>query len=37
MKADSLDELAEKINVPAENLKKTIEEYNKGIDAGKDA
>lgn len=37
VKADSLDELAEKINVPAENLKKTIEEYNKGIDAGKDA
>lgn len=37
VKADTLDELAEKIGVPADNLKKTIEEYNKGIDAGKDA
>ena len=37
VKADTLDELAEKIGVPADNLKKTIEEYNKGIDEGKDA
>ena len=29
--ADSLDELAEKIEVPAENLKATVESYNKHV------
>ena len=35
--ADSVEELAEKIGVPAENLKKTIETYNAAVDAGVDA
>ncbi|MGN0753925.1 MAG: FAD-dependent oxidoreductase [Aristaeellaceae bacterium] len=35
--ADSIEELAEKIGVPAENLKKTIETYNAAVDAGVDA
>lgn len=34
--ANSLDELAKKLNVPANNLKQTIAEYNKGIDERKD-
>lgn len=34
--ANSLDELAQKIGVPANNLKETIAEYNKGIDERKD-
>lgn len=34
--ANSLDELAEKLNVPADNLKQTIAEYNKGIDERND-
>lgn len=34
--ADSLEELANKIKVPAETLKKTVEAYNKGVDANKD-
>lgn len=33
--ADTLDELAEKIGVPADNLKKTVEEYNSYVDSGK--
>ncbi|MCI5774517.1 MAG: FAD-dependent oxidoreductase [Erysipelotrichaceae bacterium] len=32
--ASSLEELAEKINVPAENLVATVEEYNAAVDAG---
>lgn len=35
--ADSIEGLAEKIGVPAENLKKTIETYNASVDAGVDA
>ena len=35
--ADSIEELAEKIGVPAENLKKTVETYNAAVDAGVDA
>lgn len=34
--ADSLDELAKKINVPADNLKKSVADYNKAVDAQKD-
>lgn len=34
--ADSIEELAGEIGVPAENLKKTIEEYNAAVDAGVD-
>lgn len=34
--AKSLDELAKKINVPAENLKKSVAEYNKAVDTQKD-
>lgn len=34
--ADTLEELAQKINVPADNLKNTIEAYNACYDAGKD-
>lgn len=34
--ANSLDELATKLGVPADNLKQTIAEYNKGIDERKD-
>ena len=36
-KADSIEELAEKIGVPAENLVKTVETYNAAVDAGVDA
>lgn len=32
--ADSIEELAEKIGVPAENLKATIESYNAAVEAG---
>ncbi len=35
-KADTLDELAKIINVPAKNLKATIEEYNKAVETKKD-
>ncbi len=35
--ADSIEELAEMIGVPAENLKTTIETYNASVDAGVDA
>ena len=31
-KADTLDELAEKLGINAENLKKSVEDYNKAID-----
>lgn len=34
IEADSLDELAEKINVPAENLKKTVADYNAHVESG---
>lgn len=34
--ADSIEELAEKIGVPAENLKATIEKYNAAVEAGVD-
>lgn len=33
--ADTLDELAEKIGVPADKLKKTVEDYNRYVDSGK--
>jgi len=33
-KADTLEELAEKINVPAENLVKSVEEYNRHCQGG---
>lgn len=36
-KADTVEELAKLINVPAENLKATIAEYNKAVDTKKDA
>lgn len=36
VKADTLAELAEKIGVPAENLEKTISDYNKFVDYGED-
>ncbi len=35
--ADTIKELAEKINVPAEKLEKTIEKYNKAFDDEEDA
>ena len=35
-RADSLDELAEKIGVPAENLKASVERYNELADKGED-
>lgn len=35
--ADSIEELAEKIGVPAENLVKTVETYNAAVEAGVDA
>lgn len=35
-KADTLKELAEQIDVPAETLEKTIDEFNKNVDAKKD-
>ncbi|MBQ8201827.1 MAG: FAD-dependent oxidoreductase [Clostridia bacterium] len=34
--ADSIEELAEKIGVPADNLKATIEKYNAAVEAGVD-
>ena len=34
--AATLDELAKLINVPAENLKRTVEEYNKAVDTKQD-
>ncbi len=34
--ADSLEELAEKIGVPAENLVKSVADYNAAVDAGVD-
>lgn len=33
---ETLDELAENISVPAENLKASIDSYNDAVDAGKD-
>ena len=35
-KADTLDELAAKLQIPAENLKKAVETYNKAVDEKKD-
>lgn len=35
-RADSLDELAEKIGVPSKNLKKTIDEFNHAVSTKKD-
>jgi len=35
-KADTLDELAEKMGINAENLKATVEAYGKAVEAGKD-
>lgn len=37
VKADTLDELAEKIGVDADTLKATVEAYNAGMTSGKDA
>lgn len=34
--ADTIEQLAEKIGVPAENLRETIEGYNRGCEAGVD-
>ena len=36
IKADTIDELASKISVPSEALKKTIDRYNDGVATGKD-
>ena len=36
LKAETLDELAELMGVPAENLKKTVENYNACIESGED-
>lgn len=36
-KADTLEELAEKIGCPAENLKTSVEKYNSYVDAGADS
>lgn len=36
-KADNLDELAKAIGVPVENLKKSVEEFNKAVDKKSDA
>lgn len=36
VKGDSIEELAEKIGCPPENLKKTVEEFNKAVDEGND-
>ena len=33
--ADTLDELAEKLNVPADALKQTVEEFNSYVESGK--
>ena len=35
-KGETVEELAENMGVPAENLKKTIEDYGKAVDAQKD-
>lgn len=37
VKADSYEELAKAMNVPAEAFVKTMETYNKGVKSGKDA
>lgn len=37
VKADTLDELAAKLQIPAENLKKAVDTYNKAVDEKKDA
>lgn len=37
VKADTVEELAAAMNVPAENLVKTVEDYNAGVAAGEDA
>lgn len=34
--ADTIEELAEKLNIPAENLSATVEQYNGYCDAGED-
>lgn len=34
--ADTIEELAEKLNIPAENLSATVERYNDHCDAGED-
>lgn len=36
LKAETLDELAELMGVPAENLKKTVESYNACVEKGED-
>lgn len=36
VKADSLDELAAKLQIPAENLKRAVAEYNKAVETKKD-
>lgn len=36
VKADSITELAEKINVPAETLEETVSDYNAGCESGSD-
>ena len=36
-KGDTLEELAQKMGLPAQNLVKTVETYNQGVKAGKDA
>lgn len=36
IKADSIEELAEKLNVDAENLKATVDQYNEDYKEGKD-
>ena len=35
-KGDTIEELAENMGVPADNLKKTIEDYGKAVDAQQD-
>ncbi len=35
-KADTLEELCAKVDIPVENLKATIEEWNAAVEAGKD-
>ena len=35
-RADTLEELAEQLGIPADNLKKSVERYNELVDAGKD-
>ncbi len=36
-KADSLEELAQKINMPYETLKETIDDFNRAVEEGNDA